>query len=266
MSAPRTMLTTPRRKNDFHPHLHFLETPELLEAPEHHQDAPTRNSSPKLHATSLSSSSSDSSSSSFWTTRPSPPQWSSRRFASTRFKSSVTKRRIAIAVCVVLIFAIWTVPVGSLWPQKVVHVQLDHSYTGLSQPIITKDEAASKTAALNPEKWLRENSDNKYAVAGKFAGILGSMASTHHHLSTRPRAALITLVRNSELGGIVHSMKQLEYRWNHKYQYPWIFINDEPFSEDFKVRPTLVLNGTYLDRCLNRLRHATSPLQHATLK
>ncbi|KAH9208437.1 putative alpha-1,2 mannosyltransferase KTR1 [Leptodontidium sp. 2 PMI_412] len=30
-------------------------------------------------------------------------------------------------------------------------------------------------------------------------------------------------------------MQQLEYRWNGKYQYPWIFFNDEPFTEEFKA-------------------------------
>jgi hypothetical protein len=30
-------------------------------------------------------------------------------------------------------------------------------------------------------------------------------------------------------------MRQLEYRWNWKYQYPWIFFNDEPFTDEFKT-------------------------------
>jgi len=30
-------------------------------------------------------------------------------------------------------------------------------------------------------------------------------------------------------------MSQLEARWNSKYQYPWIFFNDEPFSDAFKA-------------------------------
>ena len=78
--------------------------------------------------------------------------------------------------------------------------------------------------------WLEENSNNKWAVTRNVwskRGICG-----------RPRAALISLVRNAELDGILQSMRQLEYRWNEKYQYPWIFFNDEPFTEDFKVRLT----------------------------
>ena len=52
----------------------------------------------------------------------------------------------------------------------------------------------------------------------------------------RPRAALISLVRNQELDGILQSMRQLEYHWNRRYNYPWIFFNEQPFSEEFKVR------------------------------
>ena len=29
------------------------------------------------------------------------------------------------------------------------------------------------------------------------------------------------------------SMKQMECRWNRKYQYPWVFFNDEPFTDEF---------------------------------
>jgi len=35
---------------------------------------------------------------------------------------------------------------------------------------------------------------------------------------------------------LMQSMRQLEFHWNRKYQYPWVFFNDEPFSDEFKVR------------------------------
>ena len=79
----------------------------------------------------------------------------------------------------------------------------------------------------DPVQWLRENSNNRYAISSVFG-------STDAFLSPRPRAALISLVRNSEVDGMTQSMRQLEYRWNRKYQYPWIFFNDEPFSDEFK--------------------------------
>lgn len=81
-------------------------------------------------------------------------------------------------------------------------------------------------------QWLEQNSDNKYAE-NTGAGLLKSVSSWGH--SVKPRAALISLVRNSELPGLMQSMRQLEFQWNRKYNYPWIFFNDEPFSDEFKV-------------------------------
>lgn len=52
---------------------------------------------------------------------------------------------------------------------------------------------------------------------------------------SRPKAALISLVRNSELAGIQQSIRQLEYRFNSNplHRYPWVFFNDVPFTQDF---------------------------------
>ncbi|CRG91305.1 mannosyltransferase [Talaromyces islandicus] len=52
----------------------------------------------------------------------------------------------------------------------------------------------------------------------------------------RANATLISLVRNEELEGIIRSMRQLEMSWNRKYNYPWIFFNNVPFTEEFKKR------------------------------
>jgi alpha 1,2-mannosyltransferase len=58
---------------------------------------------------------------------------------------------------------------------------------------------------------------------------------TSRHVSERPRAALISLVRNEELEGILQSMSQLEHHWNKHHNYPWIFFNEKPFSGAFKA-------------------------------
>lgn len=52
----------------------------------------------------------------------------------------------------------------------------------------------------------------------------------------RTKAALISLVRNSELDGIVEAMTQVEDTFNHKFGYPWIFFNDEEFTDEFKEK------------------------------
>lgn len=65
----------------------------------------------------------------------------------------------------------------------------------------------------DPVRWLQQNSNNKYAVSRNILPQLPAFGS-----SRRPRAALISLVRNSELVGMMQSMRQLEMRWNSKYQ------------------------------------------------
>jgi mannosyltransferase len=49
----------------------------------------------------------------------------------------------------------------------------------------------------------------------------------------RTSATILSLVRNSELKGMLQSMRELESTWNHKFNYPWTFINDEPFTQEF---------------------------------
>ncbi|KAJ2716595.1 hypothetical protein H4R19_000548 [Coemansia spiralis] len=48
------------------------------------------------------------------------------------------------------------------------------------------------------------------------------------------RAAIVALVRNSDLFGLRQSMRQLEDRFNRQYNYPYIFVNDVPFTDEFK--------------------------------
>lgn len=54
--------------------------------------------------------------------------------------------------------------------------------------------------------------------------------------SARLNATILSLVRNSELEEMLQSMHDLEITWNHKFNYPWTFFNDEPFTEEFKRR------------------------------
>lgn len=39
---------------------------------------------------------------------------------------------------------------------------------------------------------------------------------------------------------MLQSMKDLERTWNHKFNYPWTFFNDVPFTEEFKKRTSEV--------------------------
>jgi len=45
---------------------------------------------------------------------------------------------------------------------------------------------------------------------------------------------LICTARNSDLNGVVSSMKQMEDRFNKKFQYDYVFLNEQPFDNVFK--------------------------------
>jgi glycosyl transferase family 15 (putative glycolipid 2-alpha-mannosyltransferase) len=56
-------------------------------------------------------------------------------------------------------------------------------------------------------------------------------AQPSRHLAN---ATLFMLARNSEVDNAVNSVLEVEDRFNRKYGYPWVFLNEEPFSDDFK--------------------------------
>ena len=59
----------------------------------------------------------------------------------------------------------------------------------------------------------------------------------------RLNAAFVVLARNTEIDGVILSMRSLERRFNQWFNYPWIFLNDEPFNDEFKSRVEEVSSG-----------------------
>jgi alpha 1,2-mannosyltransferase len=50
----------------------------------------------------------------------------------------------------------------------------------------------------------------------------------------RANASFVILCRNSDMGNIIRSVREMEDRFNRKYQYPYVFLNEEPFTDEFK--------------------------------
>ena len=53
-------------------------------------------------------------------------------------------------------------------------------------------------------------------------------------VNRKANATFVILARNSDLKSIIDSIKQNEDRFNRKFGYPYVFLNEEPFSEEFK--------------------------------
>lgn len=79
--------------------------------------------------------------------------------------------------------------------------------------------------------------------------------------SARINATLLSLVRNEELGDLVMTMKDLERTWNHKFNYPWTFLNDKPFTEEFKRKTQEVTKA----KCIYGMCNFLSQLQKLVL-
>ncbi|CAK5277300.1 unnamed protein product [Mycena citricolor] len=50
----------------------------------------------------------------------------------------------------------------------------------------------------------------------------------------RANAVIVSLARNGDLDGIIRSVAQLEVKFNQKFKYPYVFLNEEPFTDHFK--------------------------------
>ncbi|KAG6332510.1 hypothetical protein ID866_6580 [Astraeus odoratus] len=67
-----------------------------------------------------------------------------------------------------------------------------------------------------------------------------SLYSNTSSAPQRANATFIILCRNSELDEIIQSVREIEDRFNRNFSYPYVFLNDEPFTEDFKWRVSVL--------------------------
>ncbi|KAJ1827934.1 hypothetical protein LPJ73_008671, partial [Coemansia sp. RSA 2703] len=56
-------------------------------------------------------------------------------------------------------------------------------------------------------------------------------------------AAFVILTRNKDLKDLRETLIQLEDRFNRRYHYPYVFLNNEPFSDEFKAKISNIVSG-----------------------
>ena len=57
------------------------------------------------------------------------------------------------------------------------------------------------------------------------------------------KATFVTLARNSELYDLIKSIRNVEDRFNRKFNYDWVFLNDDDFTQEFKDLTTALVSG-----------------------
>lgn len=53
-------------------------------------------------------------------------------------------------------------------------------------------------------------------------------------LVRRANATFVILARNSDMDGVLRSVRENEERFNRRYNYPYVLLNEEPFTDEFK--------------------------------
>ncbi|KAG2137162.1 glycosyltransferase family 15 protein [Suillus bovinus] len=81
------------------------------------------------------------------------------------------------------------------------------------------------------------------ASKNKPSPSLGNMIPQISPPPHKANTTLVILARNTDLSGVISSVEQLEAKFNRKFSYPWVFLNDEPFSTDFKRRVSVLTNA-----------------------
>ncbi|TFK71820.1 glycosyltransferase family 15 protein [Pluteus cervinus] len=70
--------------------------------------------------------------------------------------------------------------------------------------------------------------------------------ATHFISDKRANATFVILARNTDIDGTVRSIREMEDRFNKYYKYPYVLLNEVPFTEDFKRRVS-VLTDAHID-------------------
>ncbi|KAJ3487272.1 hypothetical protein NLG97_g6445 [Lecanicillium saksenae] len=60
----------------------------------------------------------------------------------------------------------------------------------------------------------------------------------------RANATFVTLARNADVWDIARSIRQVEDRFNRRFNYDWVFLNDKEFDETFRNITSALVSGT----------------------
>lgn len=98
----------------------------------------------------------------------------------------------------------------------------------------THEEYGRATSISRLTGWTTTNPYTEEDIAAYPTSPAPASAPQAYNVTRRANATLLMLARNSDIEGAMRSVRELEDRFNRKFGYPWTFLNEEPFSEEFK--------------------------------
>ncbi|KAH6895674.1 nucleotide-diphospho-sugar transferase [Thelonectria olida] len=117
------------------------------------------------------------------------------------------------------------------------------SYSGESGEQLLKDE----TTAPAPKSTSAVDSDSPINIKDFPLAMNPGDPGWNNFESPAPgprmNATFVTLARNSDVWEIAESIRQVEDRFNRRFNYDWVFLNDQPFDDTFKKVTTSLVSG-----------------------
>ncbi|GAB7362664.1 hypothetical protein MBLNU230_g2973t1 [Neophaeotheca triangularis] len=111
-------------------------------------------------------------------------------------------------------------------------------------PIVSPDEkAAADSPKMAPEPEAQSDSSTLNTSPNPAAGQGQTSLTSSPDPGERMNATFVTLARNSDVWEISRSIRQVEDRFNHRFNYDWVFLNDAEFDETFKSVTTSLTSG-----------------------
>lgn len=120
-----------------------------------------------------------------------------------------------------------------------------HRYIHQTPTVLIADLDAMTFDERYENKALREYPMIKRPIKSKLDSVFESGCRDPLEEAKKPRAnaAFVVLARNNEIDGVLDSMHSLERHFNQWFNYPWIFLNDEKFTKEFRTAVKAAASG-----------------------
>ena len=125
------------------------------------------------------------------------------------------------------------------------HTPIDTTKAGASTELGAAEKAGEKPASPSEKDETSTSMvDSIKPGKGKPPPKI-STGKDHEDLgaSSKMNATFVTLARNSDIWEISKSIRTIEDRFNRKFNYDWVFLNDKPFDDHFKKVTTALVSG-----------------------
>lgn len=102
--------------------------------------------------------------------------------------------------------------------------------------------AGSGSGKSNQYETVRAKTDSRVSVDPN-TGFKYTYIDSGKYPGSKVKATFVTLARNSDLEELLGSIRSVEDRFNKKFQYDWVFLNDDEFTQEFKETVAALTSG-----------------------